>query len=130
LFAVLLLGAAADPSAPAAKVEQVRKAHAESLLGQPITNTTGDIIGHVVDVLIDDSGKPHAAVIEFTGFFGIGDRRVAVAWDALDFSVQGDHIAISTRLDAARLKAMPEYKVEANSVPVATPSAKLPPKPH
>ena len=111
-------------------MEQVKKAHAESLLGQPVLNTTGDIFGHVVDVLIDDSGKPHAAVIEFTGFFGIGDRRVAVAWDALDFSVQGDHIAISTRLDAAKLKAMPEYTVEANSVPVATPSTALPPKPH
>jgi sporulation protein YlmC with PRC-barrel domain len=130
MLALPMIGAADPPPAPPAKVEQVRKAHAESLLGQPITNTTGDIIGHVVDVLIDDSGNPHAAVIEFTGFFGIGDRRVAVAWDALDFSVQGDHIAISTRLDAAKLKAMPEYKVEATSVPVATPAAKLPPKPH
>jgi hypothetical protein len=122
-----LLVAAAEPPAT---VEHIRKAHAESVLGQPVTNDNSEVFGHIVDVLIDDTGKPHAAVIEFTGFFGIGDRRVAVAWDALDFSVQGDHVAISTRLDAAKLKAMPEYTADANSVPVATPAAALPPKPH
>jgi hypothetical protein len=126
-----LLGAAdKPPPAPPAKVEQIRKAHAESLLGQPVTNTAGNVFGHVVDVLIDGGGKPQAAVIEFTGFFGIGDRRVAVAWNALDFAVQGDSIAISTRLDAATLKAMPEYTAAAKSVSVATPAAALPPKPH
>jgi sporulation protein YlmC with PRC-barrel domain len=121
----------APPAPPApAKVEQVRKARAESVLGQEVTNAKGDVIGHVVDILIDETGKPNAAVIEFTGFFGFGDRRIAVDWKALDFAVQGDHIAISTRLDADKLKSMPEYQQTATSVPVATPSHALPPKPH
>jgi hypothetical protein len=117
----------ARPVKPApAKIEQVRKARAEGLLGQPVMDANGDVFGHVVDVLIDADGTPHAAVIEFAGFFGIGDRRVAVAWDALQFKTQQDHIAIVVPLDIPKLKAMPEYTQEANSVPVATPSAPQP----
>ena len=128
-----LLVAAASPPPPAAtpaKVEQIRKARAESLLGQPVTDAKGDVFGHVTDVLIDADGTPHAAVIESSGFFGIGNRQMAVDWKALTFSVQQDHIAISVHLDPDALKAMPEYKVEAPSVPVATPAAPAKPKPH
>ncbi len=104
-------------------MEQVRKARAESLFGQKVTDAKGDVFGQVVDVLIDADGTPHAAVIETSGFFGIGNREIAVAWKALIFSVQNDQIAISVKLDPDRLKAMPEYKSEAPSVPVATPAA-------
>ena len=125
----LLLGAGQAPQTPTpAKVEQVRKAAAESLLGQPVTDAKGDVFGHVVDVLIDVDGTPHAAVIESSGFFGIGNRQMAVDWKALKFSVLQDHIAISVHLDPDELKAMPEYKPEAPSVPVATQAA--PTKPH
>jgi sporulation protein YlmC with PRC-barrel domain len=129
-YALILLTAAAPPAtAPAptkveAKVEQVRKARAESLFGQPVTDAKGDVFGRVVDVLIDADGTPHAAVIETSGFFGIGNRQMAVAWKALSFSVKQDQIGISVRLDPDQLKAMPEYKSEAPSVPVATPASK------
>jgi sporulation protein YlmC with PRC-barrel domain len=126
-LAMLLLSAAGPPTPAAppakieAKVERVRKARAESLLGQPVTDAKGDVFGHVVDVLIDADGAPHAAVIESSGFFGIGNRDMAVDWKALTFSVHEDHIAISVGLDPDQLKAIPEYKSEAPSVPVATP---------
>ncbi len=119
----------AHPPKPA-EIEQVRKAGAESLLGQPVMDANGDVFGHVVDVLIDADGTPHAAVIEFTGFFGIGNRRVAVAWPALQFKVGQDHMAIHVPMDSPRLKAMPEYMPGAASVPVATPAAAIPAKPH
>jgi hypothetical protein len=131
--ALLLLGllcAAPAPPEPApAKVEQVRKAHAEPLLGQSVTDGKGDVVGTIVDVLIDPSGTPQAAVLEFSGFFGLGNRRVAVDWKALDFSVDQDRIVIRLHLDADKIKAMPEYKPEAASVPVATPTAAAA-KPH
>ncbi len=119
--------------APPTPVKQVRKAAAEGLLGQAVTDAKGDVFGHVVDVLIDADGRPRAAVVEFTGFFGIGNRHIAVAWDSLHFAVEQDHIAITVPLDAAKLTAMPEYRQEAASVPVATPAAAPaahPPAPH
>ena len=129
LALLLLCGAADTPQKPApvatmaARLEQMGKARAEGLLGQPVTDAKGDVFGNVVDVLIDADGTPHAAVIEFTGFLGIGARQVAVDWKVLAFSVQGDHIAIRVPLDPDKLKATPDYKRGAQSVPVATRAA-------
>src|ERR1700734_107130 len=58
-FLIVFLSAAAPPPSTPAKVEQVRKAVAESLLGQPVTDVKGDLFGRVVDVLIDADGTPH-----------------------------------------------------------------------
>ena len=87
-----------------------------------MVDAKGETIGHVVDVLIDTEGKPQAAVIEFAGFFGLGDRDVAVDWKALRFSVEKEKILIRIALAPAALKAMPLYKPAAKSVSVATPA--------
>ncbi len=104
------------------KVETVGKSQAEGVLGQPVLDSRGQTIGHVVDVLIDAEGEPEAAVIEFAGFFGLGNRDVAVDWRALRFAVQKGHILIHVMLEPEALKEMPVYRPAANSVPVATPA--------
>ena len=104
------------------RVETVGRSRAEGVLGQPVLDAKGQAIGHVVDVLIDQEGRPQAAVIEFAGFLGLGDRDVAVDWKALRFAVQNDRILIHVALEPAALKAMPLYKPAAKSVPVATPA--------
>jgi sporulation protein YlmC with PRC-barrel domain len=109
------------------KLEHVPKAHAEGLLGQPVIDAKGTVIGHVVDVLIDQTGKPKAAVIEFAGFLGLGDRKIAVSWTALEFSVAKDQISIVVTLDADKLKALPQYQEDDQSVPVAVEKAPKPP---
>lgn len=108
------------------KLEKVQKTYAESLLGQPVLDAKQQTIGHVVDVLIDTDGNPHAAVIEFTGFLGVGNRKVAVAWKALKFALDKDRIVISVALDVPALRAMPEYDTSAKSVPVAAPAHPAP----
>jgi sporulation protein YlmC with PRC-barrel domain len=125
-----LPGVAAVPETTPAKVQQIRKARAEGLLGQPVTDGKGDTVGHIVDVLIDENGEPSAAVVEFAGFFGLGNRQVAVDWKALAFAIVQDRIVIRLGLDADQIKAMPEYTPSANSVPVATPSGATADKPH
>jgi len=110
------------------KLEHVQKTHAESLLGQPVFDARRQTIGHIVDVLIDTEGKPHAAVIEFTGFLGVGARKIAVAWKALHFSLRKDHIVIRVAMDPAALRAMPAYDVNAKRVPVAAPARSASPK--
>lgn len=109
----------APPAAPAPRVRQVPRGRAEGVLGQPVVNAKGDTIGHVVDILIDRRGRPKAAVVDFEGFFGVGDRKIAVAWDAMRFDVTGGKIVITVTLDAAKLKALPVYSAAAPSVPVA-----------
>ncbi len=55
------------------------------MLGKTITDQKGQDIGRIVNVLVDQWGKPRAAVIDFGGFMGVGSRRIAVAWRALHF---------------------------------------------
>ncbi|MDD2877724.1 MAG: PRC-barrel domain-containing protein [Acidiphilium sp.] len=109
-------------------LEHLPKVRAEGLLGQPVMDMKGAVIGHVVNVLIDQAGKPKAAVVEFAGFLGLGDRNIAIAWDVLHFSVVKGQIAVVVTLDAAKLKALPEYKSGAASVPVAVAKTPKPPQ--
>ena len=119
----------APPPKPA-KLEHIRKAQAEGILGEAVLDAKGNQIGRIVDVLINAQGTPHAAVIEFAGFLGVGNRNIAVLWKALHFAVVKDRIVISLDMDPAKLKAMPTYKVDAPSVPVAAPAKAAPKPPH
>jgi len=122
---VALLATAQAPAraqavtAPPPKLEHMPKLHAEGLLGQQVVDAKGTVIGTIVNVLVDQSGAPKAAVVEFAGFLGVGNRDVAVDWAALRFSKQADAIAVTITLDPAMLKALPQYTPDAPSVPVA-----------
>jgi hypothetical protein len=117
-FAALLLTVAASPQP---KLVHVGKIHAAGLLDQPVLDAGGHVIGDIVNVLVDAQGRPQAAVIDFAGFLGVGDRDVAVDWDTLKFTVAGGAMVVSETLDANALKALPVYTTQAPSVPVAIP---------
>jgi hypothetical protein len=121
---MLLLAAspafAATPPSAAPKLINVQKVHAEGLVGLPIADSSGNVIGDIVNVLINAQGAPQAAVIEFAGFLGVGNRDVAVAWKSLKFTVAGNAITVTETLDADKLKALPVYAPDAPSVPMAT----------
>src|SRR5271165_566782 len=65
------------PPQPSA-VQSVAPEDAEAILGQRVTDQEGKDVGRLVDVLVDSSGQPQAAVIDFGGFMGVGNRKIAV----------------------------------------------------
>lgn len=51
---------------------------ASNLKGMDVVNTKGEEIGDIGDIVIDlNSGRVHAAVLEFGGFLGIGEKNYA-----------------------------------------------------
>lgn len=84
---------------------------AEGVLGKDVRSKTDENLGRIVDVVVDHMGRTRAAVIDFGGFFGVGNRKIAVDWHALTFITDGDKRAVAT-LDLTReqLKAAPEFK--------------------
>jgi hypothetical protein len=60
---------------------------ASQLEGVDIYNNNNEKIGDVSDVLVDQSGKVEAVVIGVGGFLGIGERNVAVPFNALKFEM-------------------------------------------
>lgn len=119
ILTVLLAGAA-----PADQVF-IYQGEATSVLGRSVRDAAGDTIGRITDILVDEAGQPRAAVIDFGGFMGVGDRRIAVVWRALHFQPMSEEGKILLEMTADQIKAVPTYKPpsDAPAVTVAAPPA-------
>jgi sporulation protein YlmC with PRC-barrel domain len=107
-------------------VQPVAPETVEAILGRTIVDTTGKDLGRLVDVLVDDTGQPRAAVIDFGGFLGVGSRKVAVHWSALRFSpAEGKHL-ITVDMSPDQIKAAPAYTNPDKPAPVVTPASVAP----
>jgi hypothetical protein len=82
----------------------------QAVLGAAVYSNTGEDMGHVVQVLVDQSGTARAAVIDFGGFLGVGSRKVVVNWGALHFSPEDQPQRITVDLTRDQVKAAPEYR--------------------
>jgi PRC-barrel domain len=125
VFALLLTAAAPVAS----EVQHVPPELALPILGHAVADSEGKEIGHLIDVLVDEQGLPQAAVIDFGGFMGVGNRKIAVAWGALRFVPADPKRAITLTLTPDQMKAAPEYKDVAKPAPVvvSSPAAPTPP---
>jgi sporulation protein YlmC with PRC-barrel domain len=81
---------------------------AAKLAGRNIVNTNGDTVGEIDNVIIDQSGKVRYVIVGVGGFLGIGKRDVAMAWDDLTISENGEKVTTTATKD--QLAALPEYK--------------------
>ncbi len=112
--AVMCGGGAVAQTAPApaaaapAVLEQVAEDQVVSLLGLATRGSDGKEVGRIVDVLIDGAGKPRAVVIDVGGFLGMGNRKVAVDWAALRFSLGKVPLA-TLALASDRIESAPAY---------------------
>jgi hypothetical protein len=81
-----------------------------SVLGKKVQGAKGEDLGRVVDVLADSSGRVRVAVIEFGGFLGVGNRRIAVDWSLLRFHPDDQDKALTLSVSQRKLQSAPEYK--------------------
>ena len=94
--------------APADVTVTVLEQH-DAVLGRQVRSSAGEDMGRVVNVVVDQSGQVRAAIIDFGGFLGVGNRKIAVDWNALHFAPGGkDPIMLDLTRD--QVKAAPEYK--------------------
>jgi hypothetical protein len=115
---------AAKPAEPAEQPPVVQTMPAKatvSILGKPVVDKENKQVGRVIDVLVDGSGEPQAAVLDFGGFMGVGNRTIAVHWAALHFDPEGPH-PVQLELTPDELKAVPEYRGSNKPAPVVTPA--------
>jgi hypothetical protein len=83
----------------------------QGVLGASVHSSTGEDMGHIVQVLVDQAGAVRAAVIDFGGFLGVGSRKVVVDWGALHFAPEDQPQQIILHLTREQVKAAPEYRV-------------------
>jgi hypothetical protein len=122
---------AAQPKANAKtpkNVEPLPPSDAAPVLGKKVVGPNGEDLGLIVDVLVDADGQPQAAVIDFGGFLGVGSRKIAIDWKALDFTGLARTGTIELGLDREQIAATPEYKPgPPGAVAVTAPPAPAPP---
>ena len=82
----------------------------QGVLGKEVRSSAGEDMGRIVDVLVDQTGQVRAAVIDFGGFLGVGNRKVVVDWNALHFAPSDQPDRISLDLTRDQMKQAPEYK--------------------
>jgi hypothetical protein len=98
-------------TAPEAASKVLDNEDVQGILGRKVTSSAGEDMGRVIDVVVDRDGQVRAAVIDFGGFLGVGNRKVAVDWSALHFAPTGskdDRITLDLTRD--QVKAAPQYK--------------------
>jgi hypothetical protein len=116
-----------SPVAPA-KPEQPAEPMV-AILGEPVVGPDGKALGRLIDVIVDATGAPQAAAIDFGGFIGIGSRKIVVPWSALHFAPQAAKRPITLEMTPEQIKAAPEYKPTPAPPPAAAPAPPPAPAP-
>lgn len=69
----------------------LRVVKATEILGKAVTNTADENLGDVKELGVDThQGYIGVAIVEFGGFLGMGDKKVAVPWEAFTFPADDD----------------------------------------
>ncbi|MFW7269068.1 PRC-barrel domain-containing protein [Gluconacetobacter sp. Hr-1-5] len=89
-----------------------------SLIDRDVVAPDGNHVGQVIDVLLDQDGHPAAAVVDVGGFLGVGNRRVAIAWDAFVMGGLTEKSPVKLRIDAASVRSAPAYDATSMDVTV------------
>lgn len=108
---------------PPKNVEPVTPAQAFSVLGKKVHGPDGkDVIGSIIDILVDDQGRPRAAIVDFGGFLGVGSRKIAVDWQLMKFHATDTAAEVILDLDRSQIQAAPEYKDPTQPAEVVEPA--------
>jgi hypothetical protein len=73
---------------------------ARGLLDADVQRPDGKVIGRAVDLMVDESGKPQAVVVNLTGFMGVGDVKTEFPWSDLRFDPTNRKTPVTLALPA------------------------------
>lgn len=100
---------AAD-QAPMSQASSVIKIK-DGLLDKEIRNKQNETLGEIEDVVLDASGRVRYIALSHGGFLNIGDKLVAVPWDALQPTAQNDYYLLD--INKERLSKAPSFPRDA-----------------
>jgi sporulation protein YlmC with PRC-barrel domain len=84
---------------------------ASKLIGTTVQNNANESIGKINEVVLSKDGKVAAVVIGVGGFLGMGEREVAVTFEALRIAQDSNNkTTVSLNATKDSLKAAPEWQ--------------------
>jgi hypothetical protein len=117
--------AAAPPNpSPGTPATVLDDQEVSTILGKSVRSSADEDMGRIVDIIVSRDSQVHAAIIDFGGFLGIGTRKIAVDWRALNFAPAGKPPgSITLDLTRNQVRLAPEYKRGEPVVVVGAPGA-------
>jgi sporulation protein YlmC with PRC-barrel domain len=103
VLALTMLIAALAPAA--AHGQTAHQARASKVIGTTVVNDANETIGKVDDVILADDTTPYV-VLSVGGFLGVGNRLVALPYDAIRKS---DEKLVMPGASKDALKSLPEF---------------------
>ncbi len=99
-------------------VNQIRS---EELVGSDVLDSSGETVGNVDELLIDDDGKVSALLVSVGGVLGVGGRTVAISWDDADIrrlqddGMWADQYEVRISMTQQQIENSPEFQDEADN---------------
>jgi sporulation protein YlmC with PRC-barrel domain len=91
---------------PAERHDWERAHRMSKIIGTEVRTKSGEHVGDIKDVIVDNAGNVKLAIVSTGGFLGLGDTMHAVPWEALTLGTRDDRIL---DIDKARLKEAPHF---------------------
>jgi hypothetical protein len=110
----------AEAPIKSARLQQFAHTDLFRILGREVHSPSGHVMGRIVDLLVDETGQPRAAIVDFGGFLGVGTRKIAIDWRTLRFDEIGTKEAVVADLDRDQVRSAPEYKDSHEVVAIVT----------
>jgi hypothetical protein len=82
---------------------------ASALLNENVINANNETIGDVNDVLLSKNGKVSTVIVGVGGFLGMGEKNVALTFDQLKFTNNGNDLVVTSDATKESLQAAPAY---------------------
>jgi len=103
-------GAAPTPATgamtPAQRHDWERAHRMSKIIGTDVRTKSGDKVGDIKDVIVDDAGNVKLVIVSTGGFLGLGDTMHAVPWEALSLGTRDDRVV---DIDKSHLKDAPHF---------------------
>jgi sporulation protein YlmC with PRC-barrel domain len=86
---------------------------ASKVLGESVVNRQSDNMGTILELVIDAAkSRVTYAVLNFGGILGIGNKLLAIPWEAFEFSGIGNKVIIN--VDKEKLVSAPGFAENEN----------------
>ena len=90
---------------------------AGDIAGKWVRTPKGDVVGEIVDILLDQHGLMVGLVVDVTEYLRRGPRYVLLNWNSLHFQRDKDQMEITTRVDKKTLGAQAPIEWQALTTP-------------
>ena len=83
---------------------------ASNWIGQSLYNPADENVGDINDLLVNEDGSVAAVIVGVGGFLGIGEKDVAVSFDAIEPRTDPEgNVTLYIKASKEQLEAAPEF---------------------